>query len=116
MQRSNDFDPAQLAAVSSKHDQELSYLYNRVGTDEAFAQSFTDAAAKSKPMDRALSEVIQHIIQQDPEVQKILKKCVQEIDRKWWNGAVKVLLGAIGGVVITIITQFILYKLGMPGK
>lgn len=116
MQRSNDFDAAELVAVSNKHDQALSYLYDRVGTDEAFAQSFTDAAAKSKPMDKALSEVVQQIIQQDPEVQNILKKCVQEVDRKWWNGAVKVLLGTIGGVIITIVTQFILYKLGMPGK
>lgn len=116
MQQANDFDPAKLAAVSDYHEQALNALYDRIGTDEAFARSFATAAENSKQMDKAVSGVVQEMLQRDPEIQKVLKKRVQEIDRKWWNGALKVLLGAIGGALVTIVTQYILFKIGVSGK
>jgi hypothetical protein len=106
----NDFDPNELIKASEDHEKSLadlrlvvSRLDKRVGNDATLAASFKNAFENDKKMDTVLTSLIKDLILKDDDLRAAITKAVAKVDRKWWNGAWKKALAAIGAVLLVVL-------------
>ena len=109
--KQNDFDPNELIKASEDHEksltelqQQLTQLDNRVGTNAALAKSFKTAFENDKKMDAVLVTLIVELITKNDDIKTALVDAVGKVDRKWWNGAWKKILTAVGVIVVSLIS------------
>lgn len=111
VKQNSDFNPDELIKASADHEKSLAELQKtvkildkRVGTNAALATSFKQAFENDKKMDKVLVDLIVNLVKTNDTVKAAVNKAVENADRKWWNGAWKKSLTAIGAVILALIS------------
>ena len=108
--KQSDFNPEDLIATSAEHEQSLSELRksvaklnSRVGDSASLAKSFKDAFDNDKKMDAVLTSLVCELVATNEQFKTAVEKAVARVDRKWWGGKTKAIVGAIGAILLLAI-------------